>query len=78
MSLPIGTCVRINSELGFLDGRTGVVTETREFWAEMGWSQVDLDSAPIRTNTFPGDELTVIGATERDGCGQGELFGGAP
>lgn len=74
-----GTSVRISSNLCFFDGCTGVVTETPEFWVELGFSNVAIDKGILREGCFLDDEeLTVIGATERDGHGQADLFGGAP
>lgn len=74
-----GTNVRITGK-GISHNRTGVTTETASFWVERGWSRVELDPKPGYPSwqIFPDDELEVIAASERPGCGQGELFGGAP
>lgn len=61
-----GTSVRITAA-GIHDARTGVVTETPTFWAEMGWHRVLLDPKPSlpTSEIFPAHELTPIAASKR-------------
>lgn len=75
--IPIGSSVRINSKC-IANGRTGVVTETSKFWADMAWCRVELDPPGLVSwSIFPPHEIETIDSTERPGMGQGDLFGGA-
>jgi hypothetical protein len=72
----VGTSVRIASRCT-ANGRTGVVTETAKFWADMAWVRVELDPPGlISWSIFPPHELEPIRVIERPGKGQADLFGG--
>ena len=80
MTLADGTSVRITA-VGIHDARTGVVTETPLFWAEMNWRRVLLDPKPSlpTSEIFPAHELAPIAASKRTTQpAQASLFGGDP